>query len=135
MAGDSVSVSVEGAKLKNGSSLIYPQVKTVRFCVDVRWGSIGSGSLKHLSSTEACIIVHLNCDDPCAWEPVFDYLEADAANSHYESAFVLVADDGTPDKGICLARGYIPSSGKNQDELCRCLGAHVIYGEILSKKL
>lgn len=95
-------------KLKNGSSLIYPRVKTVRFCVGVRRGSIGSGSLKHLSSAEACIIMHLDCDDPCAWEPIFDYLEADAVNSHYESAFVLVAGDGTPDKGIRLAKGYTP---------------------------
>lgn len=31
-------------KLKNGSSLIYPQVKTVRFCVDVRrGGQLGVG--------------------------------------------------------------------------------------------
>lgn len=103
--------------------------------MDVRRGSIGSGSLKHFSSTEACIIVHLDCDDPCAWETAFDYLEADAVNSHYESAFVLVTDDGAPDKGICLARGYTPSSGKDQDELCRCLGARVVYDEVLGKKL
>lgn len=122
-------------KLKNGSSLIYPQVKTVRFCVDVRRGAIGSGSLKHLSSTEACIIVHLDCEDPCAWEPIFDYLEADDVNSHYESAFVLVADDGTPDKDICLTRGYTPSIGKDKGGLRRCLGARVVYDEVLSKKL
>ena len=88
-------------KLKNGSSLIYPRVKTVRFCVGVRRGSIGSGSLKHLSSTEACIIMHLDCDDPLR-------LGADAVNGHYESAFVLVTGDGTPDKGISLAKGYTP---------------------------
>ena len=95
-------------KLKNGSSLIYPRVKTVWFCVGVRRGSIRSGSLKHLASKEVCIIMYLDCDDPCAWEPIFDYLEADAVNSHYESAFVLVTDDGTPDKGICPAKGYTP---------------------------
>ena len=122
-------------KMKNGSSLIYPRVKNVRFCVDIRRGPIGSGSLKRFSSTEACLIVHLDCDDPCAWGPLFDYLEADAVNSRYESVFVLAADDGTPDKGICLARGYTPSSGKDKGELCGCLGARAVYDEVLSKKL
>ena len=110
-------------------------LKPFGFYMDVRRGSIGSGSLKHLLSTEACIIVHLDCDDPCVWETVFDYLEADAVNSHYESAFVLATDDELPTKASAWLGGYTPSSGKDQDELCRCLGAHVIYGEILSKKL
>ena len=83
------------------------------FCMDVRRETIESGSLKHSSLTEACIIVHLACDDPCAWKTVFDYLETDAASSHYESAFVLVADNGASFEGTYPARGYIPLSGKD----------------------
>ena len=45
--------------------------------------------------------MHLDCDDPLR-------LGADAVNGHYESAFVLVTGDGTPDKGISLAKGYTP---------------------------
>lgn len=103
--------------------------------MDVRRGTIGGGSLKYFPLTEACIIAHFDCDDLYVWETASGCLEADVVNSYYESVFVLVIDNGASVKGTCLARGYTPLSGKDQDELCGCLGARVVYDEVLGKTL
>ena len=110
-------------------------LKSFGFCMDILWGSMESGSPKHLSSTEACIIVHstaaifaLKSRFSITWKPMLSTVIASPRSSLWPTTEL-------PTKASAWLGRYIPSSEKDQDELCRCLGAHTIYSEILSKKL
>ena len=63
-------------------------LKPFGFCMDVRRGSIVSGSPKHLSSTEACIIVHstattfaLKSQFSITWKPMLSTVIASPRSS------------------------------------------------------
>lgn len=122
-------------RLKDGSVIIFPRVKTVRFCVDINRGVIGSGSQKRYYEKEACIAyLHIDEDDPEVISLLLEHLEEDARSEGYSSIFALIEDDDEFE-AIYLESGYLPSDRKDDRAFENCLGCCILYDRTLTKTL
>lgn len=120
--------------LEKGGAVIFPRVESVRFCVDINAGVIGSGSARRFSETEACVTGHVDGGGPEVVSLLLEHIESDARAEGYLSVFTLLEENDSFE-AIYLKRGYLPSERKDDYALASCLGACVLYDRLLAKAL
>ena len=124
-----------------GRQFIFPRAQTVRFVVEPEKADpLGSSSLQRYDADCAVVGGWIKEGDGELRNRLYgllhDYAELDAASYYgFKRVFALTGDDDYLDEDFYSARGYHRVPDKDEEDLARALGAHVIYGCTVEKDL
>lgn len=123
-----------------GKSYVFPRAQTVRFAIELgRSATLGSASLNRFNDASAGVFPYIDVSDLQLYSElediILDYMERDAREFGFERIFTLMSDGETEEERLYANRGYLPVPEKDEEDLARALGAHVIHDRILEKDL
>lgn len=123
-----------------GKEYVFPRAQTVRYAVELgRSATLGSAWLNRFDNSSTGVFSYLDVSDPELRRElddiILDYLEDDAREFGFDRIFTLVGDDEPGKEQLYASRGYLPVPEKDEEDLARALGAHVIHDRIVEKDL
>ncbi len=123
-----------------GKSYVFPQAQTVRYAVELgRSATLGSSALNRFDEASVCVSPWLDVDDPQLHRElediILDYMEHDAREFGFKRIFTLFSGSVSDTERLYIARGYLLAPEKDEEDLTRALGVHVIHDRIREKDL
>lgn len=127
----------------DGESYVFPRAKWMR--IAVRLGTaepVGTSSIRRYDRQGAAVTAWLMGPQPkepmLTWlySRLFDHSECDADEGGFIRVFVLIGDsEGFPGEAFYADRRYARVPNKDIEDLARALGANIIHGCTMEKRL